>query len=359
MPDICRNNHYVPQFYLNAWTINKKIWEYRLLVSNERVPLWTNRSVEHVASGENMYVRMISGEEYDDFEIDFNCRFETPASEPFRKLCKRDKLKASDWSAIARMAACQYVRTPAYFQSIKPTMDKLHKSFAEEMPSFIERYAKGERSAPHEEVDRTLFPMSLQLTGKRIDDTHQEAYFTLISGKSIWLFAIQHALTDGSSILDIFQNRKWSIVSFRNHLPTTDNPICFVDAIAEMPIDDIGTKMSKKGKLIVYPISPELAIISKTEGKRLPPAFIASFIFAEYIKRAVVKNAFMYVYSKEIDNDIPSYRPRVVNLKQYKQVDEAIGGWYSKYQSEEAPLLKHDGSHLSPPDEETQISEIT
>ena len=85
MSKISRNNHYVQQFYLGNWSANNKIWKYQLLVSSENVPIWSNVSIKHTASRDNLYVRVKKDFEMDDFEKMFDYNFESSAKKQLKK----------------------------------------------------------------------------------------------------------------------------------------------------------------------------------------------------------------------------------------------------------------------------------
>ena len=45
-----KRNHYIPQMYLKNWSSdNKKIWQKKLLVSNENIPEWQKVSIDNTA----------------------------------------------------------------------------------------------------------------------------------------------------------------------------------------------------------------------------------------------------------------------------------------------------------------------
>ena len=81
---ISRNNHYIPQMYLQQWGTDNKIYVYRLLVSDAKVPVWAQQAISRTASMPNLYTRISDGNELDDFEANFNmklklrsCKFAT------------------------------------------------------------------------------------------------------------------------------------------------------------------------------------------------------------------------------------------------------------------------------------------
>ena len=69
MNNISRNNHFVPQMYLEAWkNENNKIWTYDLLVPNEKCNLWNEKSSKSIASQQNFYIVLKDKEEADYIE---------------------------------------------------------------------------------------------------------------------------------------------------------------------------------------------------------------------------------------------------------------------------------------------------
>ncbi len=110
---LTRDNHFVPQFHLKRWSLDDEtVFAYRLLVSNEAVPLWTRRSVRGLAVRRDLYTSVSDGPEDDKFERWVATESESPASTAIEKVVQGDRLKREDWHALARLYALQDVRTP-------------------------------------------------------------------------------------------------------------------------------------------------------------------------------------------------------------------------------------------------------
>jgi len=74
-------NHFVPESYLKRWeNIDNKIWVYRTLVSNKKVPLWKDYSASAIAYQKHLYTQIIAGNESDELETWFDRNIESPAN---------------------------------------------------------------------------------------------------------------------------------------------------------------------------------------------------------------------------------------------------------------------------------------
>lgn len=109
-----RDNHFVSQGYLKQWDGGSgQISVYRVLVSHDRVPLWTQKSIKGVGYQQNLYSREINGIENDLIEKWFSTEFESPATEAIRGAICGHRLAPEDWHKLVRFLAMHDVRTPA------------------------------------------------------------------------------------------------------------------------------------------------------------------------------------------------------------------------------------------------------
>ena len=116
---LSRNNHYIPRMYISRWSSEGRVPVYKLLVSHDSVWIWARESVKHTGSLPNLYVNVWKKEELDNLEHEFACRIESPAKEPFDKLCDGNRLTSDEWKIIGDYIAIQYVRTPVFYLWVK------------------------------------------------------------------------------------------------------------------------------------------------------------------------------------------------------------------------------------------------
>ncbi len=111
-----KDHHYVPHVYLKYWaSSHERVWTYRILVSQAKIPLWKESSIRGVAYHSHLYTGMFAGKESDEIEKWLDREFEAPADESLRKATSDGQLTDKDWKYLVRFLAAQDVRTPARF----------------------------------------------------------------------------------------------------------------------------------------------------------------------------------------------------------------------------------------------------
>ena len=335
---IKRHNHYVPEMYLNNWAQNKKVCTYQLLTSHENVPIWEPKAVKKSASIDNLYVRQSKGKEADDFEDFFMRYYETPAKGPLIKACTNQHMSSEDWWKLIEFVAAQIVRTPAYYF-------KIHGIFREAMPGILDTVAAdiGALSAvdlsqrPKKNKDDELIPVVANDTGIKPDDKHTVLKIETVIGKSMWFRSIKYLLSEGSPIL---HQHKWSIITAAEEVkwPTSDDPVICLIHTGPGEYNFQG-KWGQSGAEIIMPISPTKALYTQVGNKQSPRIALDSER-TRLIKKIIVQHAFMYLYASEPDDEIPSIRPRIVDLVEYERVEKEYKKWYDYYQEKEVPFLE-------------------
>ena len=340
--NLSRNNHIVPRMYLKNWAVNDRIWVYNLLVSNSHIPFWTQKSVGGVAYYSDYYVRVENGKETDYFEREFSARFESPAKEPLSKIINNQKMTSNDWKYISKYVAAQYVRTPSFYQFV-------HDYLPDVIPGIIDSVSKdlseasiyGEKAPKEWGVQRKSLgvPLEINITDKRADDNHTFVEVKTIVGKSMWLAGIQACLDPNSEVMNAFCKMKWSILSCPEGCvwPTSDNPVSVVE-IGTRKIVEKGEGLAKKDTMILFPVSPKKALVGKTRNRFDYRIELSKNDFQE-LKKAIIKNAFLQVYSIEKDSDIPYIRRRVVDEAEYKRISEGFKNLHDMYKKQEVPLI--------------------
>lgn len=339
---LSRNNHYIPRMYLARWVNNEKICVYRLLVSHENVPIWNKQSLEYTGSLSNMYINISKDQEFDSFEHDFDVRFESPAKKPFDKICNDEKMTSTDWKIVSDYVVAQYVRTPTFYIRIKDwgkgSIPKLIDALGKQL-SDMETIPSA-HTTPAE--DASLLPIDVQISKEKTDESHTGIEISAISGKGLWLFAIKHSLEESSALRKYFQDIKWSIITApdEEYWPCCDNPvvICDVNGNEIIKSDPLGG-IAGKTKAIVIPISPKKVLLGMS-SRKYTWRLRADAMQFEMIRKAIVNNAMLQVFSYIEEESITKIRPRVVDEKEYKRVTEEFAHWFDHYKEMEGPLLR-------------------
>lgn len=331
------NNHFVPQMYLNAWGTDKKIYRYRLLVSNEKVPLWSRQSIEHTASQDFLYIHVVDGIENDDLEKEFNEKFETPAMTPLMNAINGERMSPDDWEILINFVVAQYVRTPKFYLQNKQIEEQIIPGVMEEVSKELAEMDSPPPIEKHDSELSSLLPVTFDLIDKT-EDGGAIAKITMIAGKSTWLLTIKHLLSDDSVILSIMRSRKWSIAQADPDilLPTCDNPF-IIFSVNSQGVYSITDGLGKPENIFAFPISPHKVLLSTS--KRIRPRLQLTKEETIMIKNLIVDNSYDSVYSYFEDPEIPKMRARIVNEELFKENQAKFDNWYEVYKEQEGPFL--------------------
>jgi len=336
--EIARDNHYIPQMYLNGWSNDgKHLWMYRVLAFNENCPIWQLSSIKSTGLHKNLYTRIIENEEYDDFETMFNKRFETPADAPLKAARQGERLSADDWSTIIRYMCAQLVRTPAFYVEWAGRISKIVENAITEVANDLQHLKEPPKLFDRDVFAEELIPLSVTLTD--YDEDHAGVEIHSNVGKGYWLYAAHRLLKDDSDLIRTLCSFKWSIVDAPDGAswPTCDSPF----VMAALCNDGSCKYVSAIGQasILLFPISPKKLILTYPKCKQ-KPRFTASEKDAALFKRLIVQNALLYVYSNMEDTTIQSIRPRCVDAQEAKRLRGEFDSWYRTYRENEAPHLQ-------------------
>lgn len=329
--------------YLKEWQ-NKhlnKIYVYSLLVSDEHVPLWNEQAITRTGSQNNLYLHVRNKEELDDIEQEFDSKFESKAKSILKKAITNQRIDKSDWDILIDYVAAQAVRTPAFYHQTKQFMERTTPDILEDcLDKLVNLKSQPENSSTSKDY-YNLLPVFLKSIPLPEDPEHISLEAQTIIGKSSWLFAIKHALSNNSPFREKLKSFHWSIADATDEIewPTCDNPFIFATKypngtfrLERLLVTQAG--LNQKDKILVFPISPQKILIAKTDG-RYPARFKLEKEQSELIRELIIKNAFLYIYHKQCDEIIPQIRPRAVDKEEYKRLHREYNNWYESYLTQE------------------------
>ena len=341
MQGITRDNHFIPQMYLKRWNdCNKKIHEYKLLVSHENVPKWTEKYTSQVAVFKNLYTRLSPDGELDDFERKFERCFETPAEPAFEKAINELQLTSLDWEVMIDFIAVLYVRTPAAFAYNISSLTQICEEAFQEIVKIIPQYmtAMDENFTCSNNED--VLPIAVKFH-KQPDDRTVSFDASMPKGKSAWLYAIKTITEENSLVRNTFKSFKWSIATSHVNVkwPTSDYPVLVLrenvsdnQLMIQCPIRD-------PNAILFVPISPTKALVT-SKRKKLPPRFEMDENESLLYKECIIKNAYSEIYSCFDDGEVETIRPRRVDAEEYKRFKNEQNTFYEEYSKVEGPLLQ-------------------
>lgn len=340
MSQVTHDNHYVPQVYLRQWSMDKlQVWAYRILVSNDKVPEWSRRSISQVAYLRDLYTDIENGEEVDEFEKWLEAEFENPVQESIRKVLKDNPLSSLDWDRLVSFLGAQDVRTPlSYIESTerwKKVLPDLMQSKLEELNRKIEQKEIFEELPPSSEEVPGLFDNVLEIETVSSDESETgEAYIQagITVGRKLWLQSQKHVLTNTIAAL---KNNKWCIVHpARGHQWfTSDHPVVRLNYYGKENYDFKGG-WAKKGGEIFMPLSPRHLLYTHI-GYNRPDRFSFTTEQTKLIQRFIAERALIWIFAYKPLSLVRKMRPRRVDPEAYVNQAEQWKNWHELQRSAE------------------------
>lgn len=318
MGNLSRNNHFVPQFYLENWGKDHKIWVMSLLVSHPNIPIWKIDSIKKTSVIRNLYVRSNGVSETDDFELWLNKEFESPVQNAFRKATNDERLTCQDWSLLINFTASMIMRTPARIvkesEKIKELLPKILDQFETKVSNMspqeliIDMKKKSERS-----IDDSLLPIRTKVIDS-IDCEKSVLEIDMHVGKAIHFLVIKHILTSTVKVLHLHQ---WKILNIADGMTwsTSDDPVMCVNYFADGKYDFDGG-WGREGSEIIFPISPTKIIYTQV-GRRNSIRGKLDIDKSLIIQEMIIKHAHRRINNFEKNSEIEIQRQRTVNKSMF------------------------------------------
>jgi hypothetical protein len=332
-----RDNHYVPRSYLKHWASSKdQLCVYRILVSNNNVPIWKRASVKGIAYHSHLYTQIIAGLESDDFEKWLDREFEAPAAEAIQKVVSGSHLTAIDWKRIIRFAAAQDVRTPARLvENLQRWNNKVPEMIDRMLHDTVNRLEKahehGETLKWEPKEENKYLPIRVT-TKIEPGQKYGEIKAEVVLGRKFWLYSMNHVLTKTVTVLE---QQKWTILTPPDGLKwfTSDDPVIRLNYYGSGKYDFKGG-WGNPGTEILLPLSPNNLLYTmvghspKIHGKI--PVGIALMM-----RQFIAEHADRFVFAFEPDPDVAKLRPRTVNGELLRYESEQWRMWHAEQSAAE------------------------
>ena len=322
-----KRNHYLPQMYLKAWSNNnKKIWQKRLLVSNENMPEWQKVSINNTAYQTDLYSNTFLG---DGIERMFDSLYEEPAKHPIDKLINDSKLTMQDWEKIIYFIAAQSLRTPArYFKTSEQMKQILPKIMEDTLKKLQEELKKYDEtgvfsSTPKCNAETKILPIRISTEEcEEKDKVYLKTEMTI--SRACWLYEIDYVMKNTAKVL---LNSKWSVIKPADGYEwiTSDDPVICLNYYSENEYD-FGGGWGNVGSEIIFPISPKHLIYTQV-GKRNENRWQADYKQSQLFNKLIAEHAFRRIYASDVNLEKMSYRNRIVDVQQYKEEEALFQKW--------------------------------
>lgn len=338
---LTRDNHFVPQLYLrNFASASNDVYEYRILVSHSRVPIWKPVHVAGTGYERNLYTRIVGGEEADDIEQWLNRDFETPACEPLQRVIEDRELSPGDWELLTRFLASQIVRTPAFLIKNLPRWNEMVPKVLTQALRDVEsrlREAKehGQRVVVGEPTHQTEY-LPVRVERKDLAEEEMVQLTTrVVVGRGLWFHSMKHLLT---RTLKVLQRHSWTILEAPCRLPwfTSDDPVICLNFQSESNYDFDGGWNRLRGNLL-FPLSPRHLMFTQI-GANPYPRRVPSCHHARFFRKIIAEHAHRRIYSSIREEKIPQLKPRVVDAEAFRTERALWAAWYEDQSRAERAL---------------------
>lgn len=328
---ITHHNHFVPQFYLRYWSCDdKSIWDYKVVVENEREKIWRLTSLRTACSWDDLYTQRVAGADVDDIENYFCNKYESPASIILKKIDAGFVISKNDIDCLVNYWLIQYFRTPSFMIKHAELVPDAFDRVAAQIPRLIADYRREKVSGvDHGNSSRaiSLEPFPDQPIEIDFDYKSEEVTSSIALGRTSFLSSIP-SLVNGT-VGDKIRNYNWTIVRPPRGrcFITSDNPAVAYRVNLRNEIEFDGVGLERRGTTLVLPLTPEAALFSRVGSQ--------SFSFPEYlddkkfdlINEAICRSAYRHIFSKQEIPAIERIFPRVVNKQVIAEDREVRNIW--------------------------------
>lgn len=317
---ITARNHYVPESYLERWAKEgRKVWVYRLLVPNQNMRIWDQKSVRSVGAHHHLYTRIVEGRENDEIENWLSRDFESPARDPISRAIHNERLSMTDWRHIIRFLAAQDARTPVRLMALHQRLSERLPGILDDTLSEVARAAmQGSRVLPQtQHVDSNLLPVRVEHLQDELVPDMATLQARILVGRSTALFGLRVLL---NQTIQALHAHRWTILRAPDGIQwlTSDNPVVklFIESNGRYRFS---TAWGVSGTVILMPLSPTHLLYTVCGHRSPPKGTVVAPEFAEQVQHWIVQNAHRHVFASGPSALVEQVRPRTVSLDQYAQ----------------------------------------
>ena len=334
-----RAHHSIPQGYLRAWRgVDGLVDAYRLLVPDERYPVWQRRSLRTLTRYDDLYTSSFLGEDSDEVERWLNEEVEGPATEPLAKARRGGRLGTRDWERLLKYVIALDRRTPEAYLEFKERADR-------DVPEILERTLKGLETRMRSEVKRRKDervelrpqgtveggrkPFPLRVTMVPVPDEGKTGVRAEVTvGRQMWLWDLQRIV---GKFAPIVAQHDWAILLAPPGFSwfTSDHPVVRLNYYSGHPEHyDFGGGWGREGTEIFVALSSERLLYTQV-GRPAPPTPIMPMELAGKVQRFIAERAHRWVIASGQPARVAWWRPRVVDRAAFLAEEEAWAGWNS------------------------------
>lgn len=333
-------NHYIPQLYLQNWSIHNEIHVYNNLVSHENVPLFQKKHISKICYLNHLYTNRVEKTDYDDFELWINQVVEMPYKITQDKILNGTKLNFMDYQNISRFVLAQYLRVPKFYAiKYKSLVKGLESSFEDMLTDIV---SKAEEKIKHKttlklpETKGSQIEMPIGIRHEKFENQNYLKVEALL-GRKAWLSTIKSMV---ENTLDKIRDYKWQIVKSIDGFEwyTSDNPVTLLNYWSNEKYNFDGA-WKVKHTVVLMPISPQYLLFCEVGCRQ---SFVNTIAWQTFINKCIIENSFLQVYSTKPDEIIHQTRKRVVDVNEYKRISGIFSNWHNDQSKGEDEFLSYN-----------------
>lgn len=336
------DSHYVPSTYLKRWSVDEKIWTYRLLVPHARYPVWKPYSLSAIPKHRHLYTRIAAGRETDEFERWLDREFESPADAVLERAVTERRLSRDDWRVLARFVAAQDLRTPTrlswLMQRLATTLPETLQDTVESSVRQLEAALKeGRRLRTPLVADAKGFPARVTIERSPEPGGGGQVRVEAVAGRAMWLFHVRHSL---SSIIHVLEGHRWTILRAPkgSMCLTSDDPVIRLNYHSPEKYD-FGGGWGSVGTEIVMPLGPGHLLYTKIGCASPPRGARMSEDFFQLTQRLSIEHAHRFVFGAVQNPQVADLRPRVVDATIFRAERAQWERWHQEQSDAERGVL--------------------
>ncbi len=343
--NIRQNNHYVPRFLLNNFSLPgdaSKLLEYRLLVEHPSIPQWKARPIKKTARHKNLYTVADDISESDALETWLDEKFENPVAPSVQKVLAGHSLDADDLRLLSRFFAAQFVRIPAWYIRHKEAWARQLDDEIQKIKQRIER-ERPNLNLAHNCTEIIAAPdgfplrMVVQLLGDKYRMTAQS-----VTGRKMWMWSVRHVLRADGPVSKL-QSYQWSILEAPAGIDwiLSDNPA--VSCVSRPNgIRNHSAPLDTLGAHLMLPLSPKHLLYHRVGYPMKEQYTVARPFLAQQLRANLIEAAYRSIYGRSEDLEITAYRPRIVSAERAKyEREEWIRFGAEQTRAERFETLRH------------------
>lgn len=337
VPQVTRNNHFVPQAYLRRWADESEcVYRYRLLVSHKQVPLWTKTAVRGLASRPHLYTLLEDDEDVDAFERWFEQEFETPAQDAIDKAVSGARLRRPDWERLVLYCLAQDLRTPRTYHRVTSLFGDKLGGVLEDVAQRLKRDAEAGvlpsrvAAAANSQPDSMADVMRVSIDPDAYPERDEgQIAVRALAGRRLWLNEVKRLIS--GQVRSVALGHEWSIVepAEGSTWVTSDHPVVRLNYYGSDGTYDLDGGWGRRNGNIVMPLSPRHMLYTQV-GDRRPRRFTFNRDLTALFRKVQVESALDDVFADSPSRDVVAFRRRTVDADVFTQREKAWATWHEE-----------------------------